>query len=118
MTLQNMVNWTLLGFQQGGEGYNFKIRGKDKVKICGVEAILVKHQEQYKEKDFEETIWIDEYFFIKSGQGIILHFDTSKDAYDKFQGNFKAIAGSFSFGKKQFSPIIDEKLNPIPHKNK
>lgn len=110
LTLDEMADWLMEGFEQGGEDYEFKVLKKVETKVAGVRALLIRQQEKYKESEKDEkfvTIWIDEYFFIKNGQGIILHFDTTQESYEKFKADFAKIAGTFTLGVEPFPDVIE-----------
>jgi len=120
MTLKDISSWLLEGFDQGGDGYKFKILSQNKINIAGVEGLLIKQQEEYKDGEREEIILIDEYFFIKNGQCIILHFDTLKNSYNSFKEDFSKIVDSFNPGSKPFEDVLiykdegENKAKPSP----
>ena len=112
MTLEDMADWMIEGFQDRGEEYSFKITGKKNVNIAGVPALLISQVEEYNEDDFKETIIIDEYFLIFEGQGITIHFDTTKEAYSNFKGDFSLMAKSFYIGERPFDDVIKDEVPP------
>ena len=106
MTIEEIANWVLEGFNQESEGHSIKNTARKATKVAGADGLFIRMEEKYKEGDQEKILIIDEYFFIKNNQCIILHFDTAKEAYNNFKGDFDKIVSSFLPGDKPFEDII------------
>jgi hypothetical protein len=106
MTIDEIASWVLEGFNQESEGHSIKNTARKGTTVAGVDGLFIRMEEKYKEGEQEKVLVLDEYFFIKGNQCIILHFDTTKEAYNNFKGDFDKIVSSFSPGEKSFDDII------------
>jgi len=106
MTIDEIATWVLEGFSQESEGHTVKNTARKATKVAGSDGLFIRMEEKYKEGEQEKVLIVDEYFFIKSNQCIIIHFDTAKESYNNFKGDFDKIVSSFLPGDKPFDDII------------
>ncbi|MEQ8188662.1 MAG: hypothetical protein ABRQ39_11890, partial [Candidatus Eremiobacterota bacterium] len=106
MTIDEIATWVLEGFSQESEGHTIKNTARKATKVAGSDGLFIRMEEKYKEGEQEKVLIVDEYFFIKSNQCIIIHFDTAKESYNNFKGDFDKIVSSFLPGDKPFDDII------------
>ncbi len=106
ITIDEIANWILEGFSQESDGHSIKNTARKATKVAGADGLFIRMEEKYKEGEQEKVLIVDEYFFIKNNQCIIIHFDTAKESYNNFKGDFDKIVSSFLPGEKLFEDII------------